>query len=147
MPKRHNNHGRSTTEPFVRLPHYLLDAPAWTALSPLAAKIFIRIMRIYNGRNNGYLALSARQAAEAAACSKDSAARALRELIDKGFLELSIQGRFVRKTPHASEYRLTLHACDRTHAPSSKAFMRWGRTSDKKIDGPNSGTAGPILGT
>ncbi len=147
MPKRHDNTGRSTTERFSSLPHYMTGSPAWRALSPVAVKILIGVMRLYNGGNNGRLAMPSRAAAREANCSKDSAARALRELVEKGFLELAIEGRFDRKTRHASEYRLTLYPCDRAHAPATKAFMRWGQSAVKKKHGPITGTDSPIART
>src|SRR5215213_10323914 len=114
MPRRHNARGRSTTERFVSLPHYMLRSPAWRSLSPAARSVFIELAAIYNGSNNGRLALSARDAAEAVGCSKDTAARASVELVAKGFIECSSRGHFDRKSPHASEYRLTLYPCGRT---------------------------------
>ena len=64
MPRRHNHKGRSTTERFVSLPHWMLQSPAWRSLSPVARGVFIELAAIYNGSNNGRLALSARDAAE-----------------------------------------------------------------------------------
>ena len=106
MPKRHNAKGRSTTERFVQLPHWLLKCPAWRQLSPVGRCILIELLSIYNGRNNGYIALSARDAAERVGCSKDTANRAFVELRAIGFVEVSIVGAFHRKTRHATEYRL-----------------------------------------
>jgi hypothetical protein len=102
---RKRNRRRSTTERFVGLPHYMLRSHAWHILTPVARAVLIEVMAIYNGSNNGYLALSACTAAERANCSKDTAARAFRELRAKGFLELSIQGAFRRKDRHAGEWR------------------------------------------
>jgi DNA-binding transcriptional regulator YhcF (GntR family) len=58
----------------------------------------IELLSIYNGRNNGYIALSARDAAERIGCSKDTANRAFVELRAIGFVEVSIVGAFHRKT-------------------------------------------------
>ena len=54
MPRRHNHKGRSTTERFVSLPHYMLRSAAWRSLSPVARCIFIELAAIYNGSNNGH---------------------------------------------------------------------------------------------
>ncbi|MBM1171227.1 hypothetical protein JQC81_09670 [Microvirga arabica] len=97
---------------------------------------------IYNGSNNGRIALSARDAAERARCSKNTAARAFAELTQKGFIDLCSRGHFDRKTPHAAEYRLTLHPCDRTGERSSKRFMSWHPDQSKSVAGPLRGTAG-----
>ena len=125
MPRRHNNKGRSTIERFVSVPHFLLRSPAWHDLSPIATKILLHVMSLYNGSNNGRLAVSSRVAAKVGHCSKDTAATALRELVAKGFLEVAKPGGFSRKTPHATEYRVTVYGCDRTNSRASRAFMAW----------------------
>jgi hypothetical protein len=147
MPKRHNHKGRSTTERFVSLPHYMLRSPAWLSLSPVARSVFIELAAIYNGTNNGHLALSARDAAERVSCSKNTAARAFAELIHKGFADVCSRGHFDRKTPHAAEYRLTMHRCDRTGERSSKRFMSWRSDQPNSVSGPTRGTAGVTTGT
>ncbi len=147
MPKRHNQKGRSTTERFVSLPHYMLGSQAWRSLSPVARSVFIELAAIYNGSNNGRLALSVRDAAEWVCCSKTTAGRAFAELTDKGFIDLCSRGHFDRKTPHAAEYRLTMHPCDRSSDRASKRFMSWRPDETKSVAGPSSGTAGPSGGT
>lgn len=99
MPRRHNHKGRSTTDRFVALPHHMLRSVAWCSLSPVARSVFIELAAIYNGR----IALSARDAAERARCSKNTAARAFAELIQKGFIDVCSRGHFDRKMPHAEE--------------------------------------------
>ena len=125
MSNRRNHKGRSTTERFVRLPYFMLQSSAWLSLSPAARCTWIELAARYNSSNNGYLALSVRDAAERVGCSKDTAAKALTHLIAKGFIECCSKGHFDRKSPHASEYRLTLYSCDRTGGRASKAFMSW----------------------
>ena len=147
MPRHHNHKGRSTTERFVSLPHHMLRCAAWRSLSPVARCIFLELAAIYNGGNNGFIALSTRDAAKHVRCSKDTAARALVELTDKGFIVCCSRGHFDRKSPHASEYRLTLHSCNRTSEKASKAFMRWQPDHTKSVAGPIGGTAGPTSGT
>ncbi len=147
MSKRHNNTGRSTTERFLALQHFMLDSRAWLSLSPVARCVFIELARLYNGSNNGRLALSARNAAERVGCSKNTAARAFAELIEKGFIELRSSGHFDRKTPHAAEYRLTMHRCDRSGERASKRFMRWNSDGLEFVSGVTTGTAGVITGT
>jgi hypothetical protein len=142
MPKRHNQKGRSTTERFVSLPHYMLRSPAWQSLSPVAVKVYVELASLYNGSNNGRLALSARDAAERVGCSKNTAARAVVELIKKGFIDLCSRGHFDRKTPHAAEYRLTLHRCDHSGERASRRFMRWNSDGLEFVSGVTTGTAG-----
>jgi hypothetical protein len=122
MPKRHDRTGRSTTERFVSLPHYMLNSPAWRSLSPVARSVFIELAALYNGSNNGRIAMSNRIAADRVGCSKNTAGRALTELTQKGFVDRVKGGHFDRKTPHAAEYRLTLYNCDVSHERPSKRF-------------------------
>jgi hypothetical protein len=147
MPRRHNHKGRSTTERFVSLPHHMLRSPAWQSLSSVARCIFLELAAIYNGGNNGFIALSTRDAAKHVRCSKDTAARGLVELTERGFIVCCSRGHFDRKSPHASEYRLTLYSCDRTGEKASKAFMRWQLGDTKSVAGPMGGTDGPTTGT
>jgi hypothetical protein len=147
MPKRHNHKGRSTTDRFVSLPHWMLQSSAWHSLTPVARSVFIELAAIYNGSNNGRLALSARDAGERVRCSKNTAARAFVELTQKGFIDLCSRGHFDRKTPHAAEYRLTLHGCDRTGERASRRFMSWRPDEPKSVAGPIRGTPSVTTGT
>ena len=70
------------------------------------------------------LAASVRTIGERLGKSKTTAARALLELEEAGFIETVKVGRFARRDRMASEYRLTFHRCDVSHAPPSKAFMK-----------------------
>lgn len=135
------------------LPRYLLECPSWRSLSAQARALYVHIAVRYNGRNNGCIAFSVRDAAAECRLAKDTAARAFAELVEKGFLELAQPGAFSFKTRHAAEWRLTALPCDRTGAPASKAFMRWrppdpprSETRSQKRDAPvpQSGTVTPF---
>jgi hypothetical protein len=153
----HDKRGRSTTERFIKLPQWVVKSYAWRALKPTAAKILIEILSIYNGGNNGFLAMGARAAAECCGCSKVTAARALRELQHLGFIEVSIESSFNRKDRRPCEYRVTLHKCDRTQAEASKKFMSWrpadainrntAKASKKSFDGITTGRHGTTKDT
>lgn len=131
----HNKTGRRKTGPsFVQLFRYMLESPAWKSLSPQERAILLEVARLYNGQNNGFLALGVRAAAEGANVNKDTAAKCFRGLVDRGFLELAQAGEFNRNrfsgdelqaTCRATEWRLTCHRCDRTHRPASRAFLQW----------------------
>jgi hypothetical protein len=126
MPK-HDNRGRSkrTLGPFIALERYLLNSPAWISLSPNARCALIELLARYNGVNNGRIAMSANVLAMLLPISRATAARALRELIERGFVEIVRPGGFSCKLKIATEYRLTFHRCDVTDAPPLKPFMRW----------------------
>ncbi len=95
---------RSSDARHVRLYHHVLNSQAWLALSAPARVVYIEIFRLYNGANNGQLALSVRTAAERCRIAKDTAARAFKELED------DVTGRL-----------------------PDKNFMRWGRDKQKPV--------------
>lgn len=126
MPNAWNKKGRRRKQPpFVMLPWYLIDCPAWRSLSFSARAAFIELARRYNGWNNGQLVLAASTLAERLGCSKATAARALNELEVTRFIGVQKVGIFRRKDRLASEYFLTLYKNDATGDLSTKAFMRW----------------------
>ena len=111
---------------WVQLEHYLLDSPAWKGLTANAKVIYIEIKKRYNGKNNGSLALSSRDAGDALNSSHHTGARALKELVDAGFLAVCTKSSFNRKVKLATEYRLTEARDDRSdHDPlPTKDFMK-----------------------
>lgn len=123
---RHNKKGRSKTRgQFVALPHWMLSTPAWRFLKPVDRVLYVEVARLYNGSNNGRLALSTRDAAERCNAHRDTIGAAFRRLEAAGFVECATPGGFSRKTRHATEWRLAIERCDVTGALASKAFTRW----------------------
>lgn len=112
-------------EQHVRLHHWLLSTPAYISLDPPARAVLVEIMRIFNGSNNGKLALSVRDAGERCRISKNTAARAFHQLIDRGFIEVSKKSAFTVKSRLATEWALTEHRNDATGQIPSKAFIKW----------------------
>jgi hypothetical protein len=131
MPNNRNRTGRAKRRrrdegpPFIQLYRYLLECPAYVSLSPYARAALIEVDRGYNGSNNGKIVLSVRTLAHRLGCSKDTACRALQELVHKGFIEPRIKGAFRRKFRHATEWRLTDRRCDATGLSQSQAFLKW----------------------
>ena len=128
MSKRNSptRRGRSTS-PFVMLHWHLLDSQGWHQLSPRARLAYLELAQLYNGENNGRIALSARRLACRMPCDKATASRALRELEDAGFIQTMRVGAFTRKDRLASEYRLTNFTCDATGEQPSRKWngLRW----------------------
>ena len=60
----HRKRRRYKGPQFVQLFYYVIDSPAYRGLTPLARAALIEFARLYNGRNNGYLAMPARVLAE-----------------------------------------------------------------------------------
>jgi hypothetical protein len=113
---------------WVMLEHYLLDTPAWRHLTPNARTVYLELKRRYNGRNNGLISYSAREAGDALSGKHHSTgARALLELQEHGFIVVTEDSNFDRKLKLAREYRLTEARDDRPglEAPPTKEFARW----------------------
>ena len=111
---------------YFQLHHYMLRTDAWQALSAAAVRVYIQIGSRYNGANNGKLAFSVRDAAAECNLAINTAMRALRELVDLGFIEETRHGGLSKKTRIASEWRLTAFKCDLTGSLKTCAFMHRG---------------------
>ncbi|MEO6014057.1 MAG: hypothetical protein ABIQ30_10795, partial [Devosia sp.] len=112
---------------WVQLEHYLLDCPAYLALSSNARSTYTALKRRYNGKNNGLISFSAREAGDALRSSHHTGARALIELQQHGFIEVTENSTFDRKVHLSRQYRLTEAEDDRPGLPrkATKEFMSW----------------------
>lgn len=123
--RRHQKRHHSNGPHFIQLFRYMLDSPAYVSLSASARSALVEVTRGYNGANNGKIVLSVRDLAKRMSCTKDTAWRALQELVDKGFIEPRIRGAFHLKFSHATEWRLNDRRCDATGHGQSLAFLKW----------------------
>lgn len=131
--KRRRDGGKSgPAKAFVQLFWYVLDSPAYLSLSAPARAALIEVNRGYNGANNGRIILSERTLAERLNCHRDTARRALKELVDKGFIKERIKGSFRVKFRRASEWRLTDRRCDVTGEQQTQDFQKWQNPAPKK---------------
>jgi len=103
MPKKKKNGSR-----FVALPYFMMHHPTFRQLSPNAVRLFIELKMIFNGSNNGHIALSCRDAGERCGFTRNTAGKAFKELEYYGFIILRRVGHFGNR--HASEYILTCEA-------------------------------------
>jgi DNA-binding transcriptional MocR family regulator len=115
---------RATSERYVRLTLRMMQTQAWRSLDGNARAIYVELASLYHGTNNGSVGLSSRQAAEAVHVSKDTAARALSLLQDRGFIVATAKGRFDRLR-RATRWRLTEFRCDLTGQPATRDFESW----------------------
>ena len=129
MSSKHDATGRSRRKlsPFIALERYIKASPAWQSLSLAARCTYVELLDLYDGRNNGRLALSARSLADRLPISRATSTRALKELAQRGFVEVVRASGFnvKRGDRRATEWRLTRYHCDVTGAPPTQAFMRW----------------------
>lgn len=135
MSRKRKASGRSSS-PFVMLHWMILDSQGWHDLSSYARLAYPEIVRKWRGpgSNNG----QARDLALRIGCGKSTAARALTELEDAGFIRCMKVGTFKRKDRHASEYRINIYRCDVTGDTPDRAWNN--STWQPPPDGPISGT-------
>jgi DNA-binding transcriptional regulator YhcF (GntR family) len=119
-----NSKGRNENhQSFVKLDRYLIDSPAYKALRPFARALLVEILYFYNSTNNGEIYMSVRKAATLLSCVPNTADKAIKDLIDKGFIKARKKGSFDYKKRHATEWILTMHGYNNKLA--TKEFMKW----------------------
>jgi hypothetical protein len=121
-PRSRRPRRQRSVSPFAMLYWYMLDSQGWHDLSVVARCAYVELARLYDGSNNGQLAMSARNLGARLGRSSPTAARALRELEDAGFIKVMRLGTFSRKDRLASEYRLNPFRCDVDADPPDR---RW----------------------
>ncbi|MXO57942.1 hypothetical protein GRI89_00065 [Altererythrobacter salegens] len=122
------SNGRSKRSgPFVRIPNFVFDSPAYRSLKPGPRALLSEIIRRYNGSNNGHIGLGVREACAALNMKdKDTVNGFFKELVGKGFIVCVRSGGFNMKDPssrRASEWRITWERA--ADEPPTKEFMRW----------------------
>lgn len=92
------------------LPHCVLDSPAYISLAGSSVRLLLDVAMQYNTQNNGQLLASFRYMSEKRGwTSPDTLARSIQELLDKGLLCKTVQGRLPNR---ASWYAITWAALD-----------------------------------
>ena len=102
--------GRNKTEPFVMLPRYMLNSPAYRSLGCEARALLVEMKALYNGRNNGELHMSVREAQKRLGVGRKLAEKALAELRDRGFIAVVQKGSFSCKMRFATSQAAQAHA-------------------------------------
>ncbi|HZQ01367.1 MAG TPA: hypothetical protein VFB13_17615 [Reyranella sp.] len=127
----------------VRIYFWERESAAWQSLSPAARCVLIELKALYNGRNNGSLFLSVREAARRAGIGKTLAARCFRDLIDRGFTKIAQKGAFNIKAASrrgdATAWLLTEFPHGDETGVGTKDFMRWRPitlAAQNSVDGP-----------
>jgi hypothetical protein len=110
---------------FLALYRDLTNTLAWYSLNCSERAMYVHIAGLFNGTNNGRIAVSVKKTARNLHISRDTAAKALAVLVEKGFLVVTRESAFniKRGTPRATEYRLTEHPCD--GRPATGEFKKW----------------------
>jgi hypothetical protein len=133
---------------FVMLDRYIMDCPAWRALSSHGKVAYLVLKKRYNGWNNGTIGLSTRDLAKELNMGNDTAARAISDLVSHGFVEVTADSNFDRKVGLAREFRLTEYPDNRPGMPlkPTKEFMQWQAEGQKKQNAvaPSGRTVAPV---
>ena len=125
MAKR-DSKGNSTTKRgrFFALQHHMMNSEAWRSLTPQEVAVYLRVAYRFNGVNNGHLALGVRDAAREAKVSRNTAAKALLNLSEKGLLKRMVLGGYSTNGGKATTYALTcLPICKGKAA--SREYQAW----------------------
>lgn len=129
MASKHDLTGRDRRKmkSFIGLERYIFECAAHRSLSLAARAALLELGNLYNGSNNGRIALSALGLSKRIATGRATSGRALKELEAKGFIEPVRQGGFNIKSgeKRATEWRLTSERCNVTGNKPSRNFMRW----------------------
>ncbi len=107
-------------EPFCKLDWELIDCEAYRALSAVARAALVELCRCHNGRNNGRISAPVRWLGARLGVAYKTAARALRELADLGFVRVAQAGGFNTKNTPAC-YTLTCSPCG--SEPATKDYL------------------------
>ena len=92
--RRHKGYGAPTGK-YAAVPLSVINTPAWRAMGTSPQALFVWLLMEWKGpkfNNNGKITLSVRQAAERMGVSRDTAAKAFRDLQAKGFIEVKKGG-------------------------------------------------------
>ena len=125
--RKSNAKGRSTgAEPFLMLPQWAYDCPAYRSLKPGPRALLWELIRRFNGKNNGRIGFSQRDMSAAInVADRETVAGYVRELEARGFIVATRRGGFNVKAAdrRASEWALTWLPVG--EALATKEFMRW----------------------
>lgn len=110
MSPRHNRKGRSKGQvpgTFSLVRHDIVKSPAFRSLPPAARSVWLELVLRFNGHNNGDIPLSCREAEHLVGISKNTASKAFKELLDKGFVRIGQDSSFNLKTRLSRRWTLT----------------------------------------
>ena len=123
-----NRTGRGTGTPprFVQLYFWEMECAAYRALSCYARALLLEIRKRYNRTNNGKIIMAVREAATLLGCHRDTAAKALQELQDKGWIRATQKGSFGCKIKLATTWRITNQPTGLgLDTPATKEYATW----------------------
>ena len=96
-----------TSGRFAMIPFAIMDSDAFKALTSDSVNVYLRVLRRYNGSNNGYIPFSCREAAIECNIGKMTAQRAFKQLEKVGLIECTVPSSFNSRKKLAREWALT----------------------------------------
>lgn len=135
---KHERSRRSYEGKFVAVPVAIMETTAWRDLSGTAGKAWLAVCALYDGRNNGRLGVSSRALGERIGVHYTTAAAAILELENAGFLRRTKASSFSQRRL-AAEFRLTHRRDDRTGDPPSQEYKRPKLAADNVVNLPAKG--------
>lgn len=134
--------GRERAGRYFGVPHDLMRTVAWGQLSSNSRAAWLEFCLLHNGFNNGRIAVSARFLAARLRVAPDTSARAIRELLTLGFIEITRGASFSGKR-RAAEYRLTHLKDDRDDSPPNRTYQNIAKLvqDSQKLSGTVNGEA------
>lgn len=144
MSKRHDNTGRSIGQArHTRLEEWFMLTSAWRNTGVYERCLYIEIKRRYNGRNNGDIAMSHREAEHRLGCSNKPVRAAFKGLLEKGFIKVATKGSFDWKSRQdglgngrSTRWIITEHPVDvpGRGLTATKDFARWQPEGNSRCD-------------
>ena len=133
---------KARKERYVIIERWEYNCPAFKVLSGDEFKIYFEMRSLYNGRNNGRITYSSRQAGDCIGKDFRTGARALNKLIKLGFIKAKKNYGFSQKRL-AREYELTAISLvpaqkDNRLPRGTKDFMRLNEVQARAIKGMKS---------
>ncbi|WP_300038751.1 hypothetical protein [uncultured Roseobacter sp.] len=115
---------------FVQLHEWLMCSEAWKSMKSGPRALSVEIKRRYNGRNNGEIVLSHRQAAVLLNAHRNTVGAWFNELLERGLIELATGPCLgVNGSGSASQWRLTEEKTS-DGLPATRKFWSWCGKSD-----------------
>lgn len=136
MSNRQNRKGRSTSDGhYFSMFEWFMRSAAWQHANVYEKSLYVELKRRYNGKNNGDIPMSHREAETLLGCSNKPIAAAFSGLQRKGYIKASLKGSFDWKVARegknngrATRWELTELPRDvptRVLAGGTKEFMHW----------------------
>jgi hypothetical protein len=127
---RRDSHGHAIpNDSHARFYPWEYGSAAFQSLTPNAVRLLLEMKMLHNGRNNGSLFLSVREAAKRIHIGKNQAAQAFIDLHDRGFIRPNVIGSFnlksVARRGMATSWVLTEFPVGEEKGAGSRDFTRW----------------------